>query len=191
MPQPADVRSYSRPNQAVLQRPALAALIGAIAAEWTQVEAGLVALIAGAFGATSTHTDGGYSINNNWVAHAAIAKSETIRVRLKILDATFGELVRGTSVEAAWIQLRADLEGRSKERNKIVHGIWVLAEDFPDDVLLAEEGGRLLRYTEADFKDVLARISKVSGDCHNVLLKTLDAVHNKEIPERFDGPKVL
>lgn len=191
MPQPIELRSYSMPNQALLARPKLAAFVGAIASEWTQVEQNLAALLAGAFGTTTRNADGAFSINNNWLGQAAISKSETIRVRLKILDATLGELLRGTSVEEGWTAIRNELTSRSKERNKIVHAVWALADELPDDLLMVEASGRLLRYRGADFQDALNRISDLRSRCHELLLKVLGAVHEKEIAQRLSGPMVL
>lgn len=189
MPQPISPTSSSVPLKVVLNRANLAAYIGAIAAEWTHVEDQLMHLLATAFGSSARGVNGEFGINLNWIAKAAIEETETIRVRLKIMDVTLGALVKGKSVEAEWGSLRNNLQKRSTERNRIVHGQWALSDEYPDALLLRAKDEQTLLYKERDFSEILDRIVSVRQACIYLQQNILNAIHDGEIGERPMGPR--
>lgn len=137
MPQPiSKSNGWSSLPLVLLERPDHAALIGAIAAEWTQVERMLVRLLAGAFGRGRRYSDSDtvYGAPNP-IAQAAMEASETIRTKIRLLDLSLGKMVKSTSIEAAWNDARADLIARAKERNIVVHGVWLVNSSEPDLIL--------------------------------------------------------
>ena len=176
MPQPVDV-SGAKPHRQLLQRPELAAHIAAIAAQWTSVEERMAELLSAAFGHSTKDDLGAHSISRNWVALTAIRETETNRVRLKIIDATLGAILKDRAADlfAEWEEIRDELNKRGRERNKVVHGNWSLSDEYPDDLILETPRGARFRYTLKDFQDILDRIVIAWQQCYAFQLRILDA----------------
>jgi hypothetical protein len=160
LPQPITVSQWQRPHRVMLARPIHAALIAAIASQWTEVEHQISQLLAQAFGSSLELPDGSVSMYGSWVAETTILEAETIRVRLKIIDATLGAVLKQSQSPrfAEWEALKKVLIKRSGERNTVVHGRWAISTDLPIDLILEQKDGSLLKYTDKDLSAVLDRL---------------------------------
>ena len=145
------------------------------------VEFNLAALVAGVFGTSTPTTDGGYSISQNFIAKTAVAGAETIRTKLKFVDATFGTIAKGTRFEAHWEQTKGDLNKRSRERNGVVHGKWSISDEYPDDLILTKTDGSDHRYSTSDLDGILNRITAMRIGTHEFLVDVLRAAENGEL----------
>jgi hypothetical protein len=160
----------------LLERPAHAARIAAIACQWTGVENQLAELLSGAFGYSEKNEAGSHSVSRNWIALAAMRETETIRVRLKIINSTFGAVLkdRGSSLLVDWEKLEKDLQARGRERNAVVHGNWALSDRYPAALILEERDGSFKLYTLRDLDQVLDRIVDVWQRCHLLMIAVLE-----------------
>jgi len=59
------------------------------------------------------------------------------------------------------------LRARAKERNQIVHAVWAVVDDYPEDVLRKDISGEFVRYTLQDLREIVARLL----DLQNVLFE--------------------
>src|SRR4051794_5492750 len=97
---------------------------------WTQVEKQLGAMISGILGRTSRTPDDGWAINPNWIVAAVMSEAETIRMRIKIVDAIMLPILEGSPLKERWKKprgenhLSARLNKRSNDRNIVVHTEW-------------------------------------------------------------------
>ena len=110
MPQPVSNVGFQLLRRAMLQRPNLAARIGAIASEWTQVELELTLLAATATGRHSYNAETGVGGTNlNIYVQVAVDQAETIRTRLNLLDQVFRIVLKRTAFLDEWQAIRANL----------------------------------------------------------------------------------
>ena len=183
MPQPTTIPGGAKPHRFLLQRIQHAARIAAIASQWTEVEVRMAELLASAFGSSTKDQAGAHHINRNWLALSAIKEAETIRVRLKIIDATLGAILKenNSSLLQEWESLKIELNRRGRERNEVVHGRWSIADEYPNDLILEMRNGNYMRYTVKDFDDILDRVISVWQQCYAFQLKVLE--------EKLDGAR--
>lgn len=188
MPQPFSARSWTPHPAAVLQRPKHAALIGAIAAEWTQVELALTRLLAGAFGKTLFDAAGEpQDVQHHPVALAAMKAAESIRARLRIFELSLTPMLSGTTLQQRWEELQTALKRRARERNKIVHGHWGISDEAPNDLLLLDDG-HYYRFTAEDLEGTLTRCLETKLSVIDLTRDVMKAVHQGEIMQSPLGP---
>jgi len=105
------------------------------------------------------------------------------------MDATLGKLVQGTLLASEWAEIKRDLQARSKERNRLVHGFWMISDDFPNDLLLYNDQNRSMhKYTEADLMNTLDRIVATRRSCHALLDKIVEALRVGALTPSALGP---
>lgn len=139
----------------------------------------LADLLAAAYGSSTVDAAGAHSINRHWLALTAIRETETIRVRLKIMNTALGDLLKerdtAKSLYPKWELLDRDLQKRSRERNAVVHGQWLLSDDFPGDLILEARDGSYKRYTLSDLEQILDRLVDLTQACWQLMLAVLNA----------------
>lgn len=86
---------------------------------------------------------------------------ETIRVRLKIFNATIGVLVEGSTLEADWKALEKEITHLSKARNKVVHSNWGVAESLPGCLTVQLKDGKYEYWSEKDFETLIVRFVRL------------------------------
>jgi hypothetical protein len=127
MPQPLvpDVTSWS-PNPVWVRdhRPECVTAIGLVALAWTRVEHELTSIVSSILGQSGRGKDGGWSLNPNWIVAATMREAETIRVRIKIVDAILKPILEGDELGPKWDALSSRLFKRSRDRNVVVHSEW-------------------------------------------------------------------
>lgn len=188
MPQPFSARTWTPHPAAVLQRPEHAAFIGAIAAEWTQVEMSLTRLLAGAFGKTLFDDAGEpQDVEHHPVALAAMKAAESIRARLRIFELSLTPMLSGTTLQQRWEELQTALKRRARERNKIVHGHWGISDEAPNDLLLLDDG-QYYRFTAKDLEEILTRCLETKLSVIGLTRDVMKAVHRGEIVQSPLGP---
>lgn len=174
MPQPVNLQTFSKPRRAVLMRPACAVQIAAIVGEWAYVEDMLALMFSASMGSHTVGADGAASVNRNWTALVAMRELESIHTRLKIVEKTLIPLLPDT-LQARWIDLEKTLRSRSRERNVAAHASWALSDLHPNDLILENDKGQTVRYTEKDFAGILDRVSDAYVDTHDFMQAVLAA----------------
>ncbi len=142
----------------VRAEPECMALVGAIAVAWSEVEWALTYLVANGSGNSWQRGTSGISTNGNWAARVAMEQAETIRARLKLINAVLGPILSGHVLHDDWLTLQRRIQLRAKERNKIVHSRWGYS-DLARGALIRDSGAGPEVWTLADLKNALKRIS--------------------------------
>jgi len=124
------------------EKPELAAKIGQIVAISGLMESRLSAILASVSGGNVEVTMAMFQAVNSTDAQRAMVKAAA-EVALS-----------GHELEAL-LELMDEYRNRARERNKIVHGIWATADEFPDALLL----GRA-----ADLAAMAKRITQLNGE---------------------------
>ena len=145
------------------------------------VERNLAALVAGAFGSATQRSDGAFSVDQNFIAMMAVTQAETIRTKIKFIDATFGAVAKGTQFAERWEQMSKTLQRRSRERNDVVHAQWAISPDFPVVLIFVASDGKTIKYTVADLKGILDRISAERAETHRFLHDLLRTASTGEL----------
>lgn len=168
MPQPTNAQSYSWGLEVLIERPECLAGIGLVAAQWSHVEASLSDLymhVNGDFvqwpgdGALRESNSGTIDPNHLTVIDAV----ESLRARLSMISAML-KARGGKDLAAEFEVLVGEIRRRARERAKVVHGRWGTSQSHPDGlVLIAPRGEKLVRYTEADFRQIAERIAELQG----------------------------
>jgi len=167
MPQPVkrkDMKGRGGPK-IVLERPRLAALIGAIASEWGSIDDDLGEI----FDMLTT----GSPTPQPWHSGSAVAavvfsKFTSLGSKLDVIRSVASLRLSAEDV-GEFGELSEKLRRLAKERNKIVHAKWLISDEYPDD-LLAVSAGHWLRYTEKYFEEVLNRAVAVKGAVRDFLM---------------------
>ena len=185
MPQPVDPQRRYHPRRFALQRPKCAVLISTAVLEWAHVERALSTMFSVAITPQTVDTSGSVTTSRLWTAVAVMSEMESLHMRLKIVKRTLISLVPD-DLAAQWEGLEKQLRARARERNTLAHGIWSYADEYPDDLLLEEDDGRVLRYTPKDFEDVVTRICDLNGEVCGFLSRIQDYVRSG----RFSPPRL-
>jgi len=177
------VKSYfTDPKLVRDHRPECLTAIGLVALSWTRLEGQFGSMIAGVLGRTSRSRGGGsYGINPNWIMTAVMGEAETIRARIKIVDAVLGRLLEGSDLAAEWTALTERLYKRARDRNTVVHAEWAWSDEVPEIIMKVAKDGRLERWTEADINQCFERIGALTNDLHAFMLRLIDAIHEGQI----------
>ena len=62
--------------------------VAAVAVAWTEVEKSLVSLVNCSLGTAHMQSESVVGMSGNWVAKTAMEQAETIRTRIKLVDAS-------------------------------------------------------------------------------------------------------
>ena len=159
MPQPfPDDRSLRWYDHAILDRPEIAARIGLVATEWAAFERLLAQMFAVTLFGMGAPEGAGEAISQQ-----ALGALESLSARLDIISAILKPRIPEELYERFQETVMPDIRGRARERNRVIHGHWLICDDYPNDLIYAPWGKRRLRYTTKDFDDIAARINETSG----------------------------
>lgn len=193
MPQPVTLLHYSlsmNPAFVTLHKPDCVAAIGLVALSWTRVESEMMSMVSGALGRTSRNRSGGFNISPNRIAYAAMREAETIRVRIKIVDAVLGPMLEGNPLDDEWAALRDRLNKRGRDRNKVVHAEWGYSEDMPQGLVQKGKDDTASLWKKSDFDDVCERIAQLENDLNAFMRSVLNAIHDGTIT-KFVTPDMI
>lgn len=137
----------------ILERPKLAALLGAISAEWGDVDtlfSSIFNLIAFAkfipIGAHSRSALSSAIFDKSFTSY--ISKIEVIKRLLKIRYSK--------NILVEFEKLTNDLRKKATARNTLIHCTWQICDKYPEDLIQIKDQ-IWIRYTERDFNDILDR----------------------------------
>lgn len=141
--------------------------VAAVAVAWSEIERSLVSFVNCAVGPTQMQSEHVVSHGGNWVAKTAMEQAETIRTRIKLVDALVGPLIEGTEFQGRWEKLSRKLIQESRSRNAIIHANWTYTSELPGE-LVRLRGSHRERWTLADFSDALGRFHQLDADIHQL-----------------------
>ncbi|MEP3279380.1 MAG: hypothetical protein ABJN26_25450 [Stappiaceae bacterium] len=152
--------------QTVLERPQLAALLGAITAEWGTIEN----LVADIFNIVSLSKP---------IPIAARSKSELANLifshfrnfssQIELIKSVM-KLRVDNEVISEFDQLSREIRSRSKMRNDLVHTKWHVSDDYPED-LIKISGKYWIRYTEPDLQEILNQSTNTRNNAFNFTIR--------------------
>ena len=164
MPQPVpfkqDAQGFRSFPRVLLERQRLAALIGAIAAEWGYIDHMLVQI----FDAAVSHPGGKYR-HVNPVNVAVFETLGALRPKLDIIERVLRMRVP-KPIADKFVQMRKDIRKSAGERAFYVHASWSISDDFPNDLIITSGQGNV-RYQEHDFLQTLDRMVAMRLTVHN------------------------
>ncbi|HEY6281103.1 MAG TPA: hypothetical protein VIW72_04830 [Burkholderiales bacterium] len=163
MPQPIKpgCTLHSHPK-AVLERPQHAAGIGLVASEWAALEQHLIIFFRGSL-QTFARGAGAGSI----VAQLAWDAMEGLKTRLDFVTDCLKNRVSVELLEEFKRDMVPEIRKRAQERNKVVHGIWQLCDEYPTDLICTTPGDPDMQYTVKNFHDIADRINATT----NIMVK--------------------
>lgn len=136
----------------ILERPKLAALIGAIAAEWGDID-NLLADIFNFVSLSRPIPIGAHSRSD--LAHAIFDNLVAFPIRIEVI-ASVMKLRMTLEIQDEFFALAQQIRRKASERNDLIHARWHICDKYPDD-LIQIENGEWIRYTENDLTDRLNR----------------------------------
>jgi hypothetical protein len=144
----------------IKDRPKHAVGIALVASEWAALEAQLIAIFTFSLFAFSER--GGHEATN--IAAAAWDAMESLKGRLDFIET----VAKGKIPEDLFKQfiedVKPEVRRRAAERNRVVHGHWNIAKEYPDDlILMSDRGEPPMRYSLKDFDEIAARINATSN----------------------------
>lgn len=164
MPQPTNAKTFSWGLSILIERPECLAGIGLVAAQWSHVEASLADLYMHVH-AKFVHWPGAGELSGtNSVtidrSHLMVIDAvESLRARLSMIGAMLNAR-GGKDLAVEFEVLSKEIGRRARERATVVHGRWGTSRSHPSGlVLIPSNGGRLIWYTEDDFRHIAERIS--------------------------------
>ena len=161
-PVPAAITGFSGGAVNVARtEPSCMALVAATAVYWTEIEQQLANFVFMVLAPAHFQPGGAVGSPGNWVARVAIEQAESIRTRIKLIDAMVLPLIRGTEFEHEWILVRNQLQKRARERNEIVHAEWKVAGELPGKLVRLKPGA-FEQWNEADFNSVFRRFHSLT-----------------------------
>jgi hypothetical protein len=142
----------------ILQRPALAALLGAIAAEWAVLENKVIFLYVYLMGGYLPRVEG-FEPPVHPLALQVFDTLETTHHRLELLRKLAEWVLKDESLivelrETVFVSVRS----AAKVRNTAVHSLWGIAPEYPDALIYMPVFGHQLAYAESDFQQAIDRI---------------------------------
>lgn len=161
----------------VLQRPSLAALLGAVAAEWASLESWVMHLYGFLMGVYLPRVPG-FEPPIHPVALQVFDTLETQRLRLELLRKLANWVIKDADLLSELDEVVLDsLRKAAKLRNTLVHGQWGIATEYPNALILLPTFGHQLAYQESDFNEAIDKIidaKKAVGSFHNKALEHLE-----------------
>lgn len=159
MPQPFKVDHVIQfgPNT-VLERPALAAEIRNVCANWNLIEQQLMMLYALLMGDYLPKQLPGFAPSTHPVAHQIFDALNALNPRIELLEKMLAWRASKDEVknfkEVIWPGLRKHFS----ERSMVAHGVWGICEAYPDALILVPIYGNRMIWKKTDFQDVSRRI---------------------------------
>lgn len=167
-PKGLSARSYPK---AILDRPKLAMLIGAISATWGEMDESIKRIFSFASFA-KRGADGWY--RSSELADIVYGSVEGLGAKTRhrlVQDVIDSTLTSDIGQELKDICKR--YERLSRERNELVHSHFQLSDEYPDDLLVV--GEKWIRFTEADLLDRLNRHVELRNTVHDFLVRVSNA----------------
>lgn len=65
---------------------------------------------------------------------------------------------------------------RSKERNRVAHGLWGISGDLPEDLILMRKFDDNLSYTAKDFSDISDRLAELHMDLLRLIKRLMKQI---------------
>lgn len=144
----------------VLQRHALAALLGAVTAEWALLEGHVMHLYAYLMGVYLPRSPG-YEPPIHPVALQVFDTLETLRLRMNLLRKLGSWVLKSEALERELNEtVIGSIERASKMRNSMLHAKWGIAPEYPDALILLPTFGHPMVYSEGDFQEAIDRIAE-------------------------------
>ena len=142
----------------VLKRPALAALLGSIAAEWGSLEDRITFFYAYLMGRYLPRTPG-FSPPIHPVALQVFDVLETLRKRLELIESLGAWVIKNDAlVQELRDTVMPAILRASKLRNEYLHAHWGVADEYPDALILLPIFGNNMACEESDFNEAINRI---------------------------------
>ena len=142
----------------LLERPALASLLGVVSSEWSRLDSEIMFLYAYLMGRYLPQIPG-FTPPLHPVAFQVFDTLETQRLRLELLSKLAKWIVKDEKLLAELeTVVITEIKKASKLRNTLVHANWGVAEEYPNGLILMPTFGRHLVYEEADFNEAIDRI---------------------------------
>ena len=137
----------------------MAALIGTIAAESAYIDDCLVDTY------ERTVSD---KLYRDTVAVAVFQSMTSLHQRLEVLSKVLRLCAPNAICKNFEEEVRPLVREAAGERAKVIHGSWEVSDDYPDDLILVEASGRLMRWTEKDLSALLDRMMPARGAAHKL-----------------------
>lgn len=157
MPQPCDPQRRSLAPRLALRRPTCCLQIAGVVSEWAHVERTMALMFSCAMGEHVFTSDGQVHAFRDWAAVAVMSTLETLHARVQVIRAALLPRLTPQLVQQ-WEGLEKELRARAKERNTVAHTAWSISDEYPNDLILETREGRVFRYSERDFADILDRM---------------------------------
>ena len=159
----------------ILERPELAKLMGAIAAEWGSID-NILACIFNAVTLAKYIPDGAHSRSE--LAYEIFQNFISIRSRTDLI-AQLIKLRLDVGIQKEFTDLTRSMNNKIKERNNLVHTEWQVCDDFPDD-LIKTTSKEWVRFTENDLTEMLEQHSNMRNQMQDFFIKVSRA-EKKEV----------
>ncbi|MER8431372.1 hypothetical protein [Mesorhizobium caraganae] len=130
----------------VLERPALAMLIGAIAAEWGEIDA----MLGEIFNFVSLSKPSPSGGSKSELAGVIFDSLVSFQVRTEVI-ASVMRLRMQKDIQDEFSGLVKKIRSRTKARNTLVHSAWQVCDAYPKDLIRIVDGA-WIRYTESNLK---------------------------------------
>ena len=151
----------------ILERPKLAALLGAISAEWGDIDtlfSDIFNLITFAkfipIGAHSRSALSSAVFDQSFTSYKS--KIEVIKRIIK--------LRYSKNILDEFEKLTTDIRKKAKQRNELIHCTWQVCDKYPED-LIQIPNQRWIRYTERDFNSTLNRSVLIRNALNDFFIK--------------------
>ena len=178
MPQPFPVEPSLRwYDHAIMNRPEIAARIGLVVTEWAAFERLLAQMFAAMlFGmGMAEHTGEAISLQ-------ALGALESLSARLDVISAVLKPRIPDELYLHFRDNLKPEIRRRASERARVVHGPWMLCDDYPDDLIYAPLGERRMRYTATDLDNIATHIIDTRDNVIGFLMQVRIALQQQQAP---------
>ena len=167
MPQPitSPGGAYRAFPKHVLERPKLAALLGAIAAQWGFVDRSLLDIFERATSKSFHRDEVATTIFDTLGAQGPKLDLIERMIELRLPDET----------KKKWKAIRKMIRDRSGERNPLIHGAWNISDAHPHELILLKVSGQAILYTERDFVEILDRVVELSNSVNDFVIEVANA----------------
>ena len=178
MPQPFPIEPSLRwYDRAVMDRPEIAARIGLVVTEWAAFERLLAHMFATMLfgGGMAEHTGETISLQ-------VLGALESLSPRLDVISAVLKPRIPGELYMHFQKKLIPEIRRRSRERARVVHGPWMLCDDYPDDLIYAPPGEKRMLYTAKDLDNIATHIIDTGHNVIGFLVQVRIALQQQQAP---------
>ena len=151
----------------ILERHKLAALLGAISAEWGDIDtlfSNIFNLITFAkfipIGAHSSSPLSSAVFDKSFISH-----SSKIDVIERILKLRYTK-----DIVEEFSKIAKEIRKKATSRNTLIHCTWQICDEYPEDLIQIEKQ-KWIRYTERDFTDTLDRSIEIRNKLNDYFIK--------------------